>query len=47
MYVCVLSEIESHLTDCSDFLVIGVIGPQSVGKSTILSYLAGGGNGYG
>eukprot|EP01083_Nonionella_stella_P047227 126390_1 len=36
----VLGEIEELLTDCSDFTVIGVIGQQGVGKSTILSHLA-------
>ena len=30
------------LTDQSDFLVVGVLGCQGVGKSTILSLLANG-----
>lgn len=29
-----------HLTDSTDFLVIGCLGYQSVGKSTIMSKLA-------
>lgn len=31
------------LLDQTDFLVVGIIGPQGVGKSTVLSILAGGG----
>lgn len=31
------------LLDQTDFLVVGVIGPQGVGKSTILSVLGGAG----
>ena len=40
----VLGEIEEHLTNCQDFVVISVIGQQGVGKSTIMSALAGGEN---
>ena len=36
-------ELQRHLADQSDFTVIGVLGCQGVGKSTVMSLLAGAG----
>lgn len=33
-------DVQEFLTDNSDFLVVGIVGPQTVGKSSIMSFLA-------
>ena len=43
MYMCTLQ----YLLDQSDFLVVGVVGRQGVGKSSIMSLLAGSRTGSG
>ena len=36
-----VEEVHQHLSDATDFTVIGVLGSQGVGKSTVMSLLAG------
>jgi protein SMG9 len=39
-FVCVVYELQ-HLTENTDYIVIGAVGPQGCGKSTVLSMLGG------